>query len=118
MLCAACVEECACEGFGNVVGGYSGGRRHACSRPFHGSLLLYLIHRAFSFFADTCLISFLSRSSSSGCTFCATGQMGQVRSLSTDEILVQMFFARQICRTHRLPPVQNVVFMGMGTYDV
>jgi len=42
--------------------------------------------------------------------------MGQVRSLSTDEILVQMFFARQICRTHQLPPVQNVVFMGMGMY--
>ena len=50
-----------------------------------------------------------------GCTFCATGKMGKVRSLSTDEILAQMFFARKLCRLHPeiLPPVTNVVFMGM-----
>mmetsp|Transcript_7303 Transcript_7303/g.11082 ORF Transcript_7303/g.11082 Transcript_7303/m.11082 type:complete len:113 (-) Transcript_7303:511-849(-) len=35
-------------------------------------------------------------------------------SLSSDEILVQMFFARKICRLEQLPPVTNVVFMGMG----
>jgi len=50
-----------------------------------------------------------------GCTFCATGQMGKLRSLSSDEILVQMFFARKLCRLEpQLPPVTNVVFMGMG----
>lgn len=47
-----------------------------------------------------------------GCTFCATGRMGKLRSLSSDEILVQMYFARKICRLEQLPPVTNVVFMG------
>lgn len=49
-----------------------------------------------------------------GCTFCATGRMGKVRSLTSDEILAQMFFACKMCRIHSLPPVSNVVFMGMG----
>eukprot|EP00986_Skeletonema_menzelii_P006849 scaffold2603_cov138-Skeletonema_menzelii.AAC.2 len=81
-----------------------------------------------------------------GCTFCATGKMGKLRSLTTDEILVQMFFAQKVVRlsntskneqvlsvvddagdatsttmgTRRrvavtpLPPITNVVFMGMG----
>ena len=49
-----------------------------------------------------------------GCTFCATGKMGKVRSLSSDEILVQMFYARKLCRERNLPAVSNVVFMGMG----
>jgi hypothetical protein len=62
------------------------------------------------------------------CTFCATGRMGKVRSLTTDEILVQYFFALQVVRlsssasatapsldtpiknaVHRaLPPISNV----------
>lgn len=50
----------------------------------------------------------------SGCRFCATGKMGKLRSLTSDEILSQMFFARKICRLNSLPPVTNVVFMGMG----
>ena len=49
-----------------------------------------------------------------GCTFCATGRMGKLRSLTSDEILLQMFFARKICRIHELPAISNVVFMGMG----
>lgn len=70
-----------------------------------------------------------------GCTFCATGKMGKLRSLTTDEILVQMFFAQKIVRLSTttttsnqpllsvdgtevpvvpLPPITNVVFMGMG----
>lgn len=49
-----------------------------------------------------------------GCTFCATGRMGLQRSLSSDEILAQMFFAKKICRLYHLPDVTNVVFMGMG----
>jgi 23S rRNA (adenine2503-C2)-methyltransferase len=66
-----------------------------------------------------------------GCTFCATGKMGKLRSLTTDEILVQFFFAQKIVRLSNtnsnydaygkekapmipLPPITNVVFMGMG----
>jgi 23S rRNA (adenine2503-C2)-methyltransferase len=40
--------------------------------------------------------------------------MGRLRSLTSDEILAQMFFACKICRIHDLPPISNVVFMGMG----
>lgn len=49
-----------------------------------------------------------------GCTFCATGKMGKLRSLTADEILAQMFFAKKLCRLHELPTISNVVFMGMG----
>mmetsp|Transcript_14589 Transcript_14589/g.33948 ORF Transcript_14589/g.33948 Transcript_14589/m.33948 type:complete len:512 (+) Transcript_14589:216-1751(+) len=49
-----------------------------------------------------------------GCTFCATGRMGKLRSLTSDEILAQMFFARKLCRQEELPTISNVVFMGMG----
>lgn len=51
-----------------------------------------------------------------GCKFCATGRMGKLRSLTSDEILAQMFFARKTCRLSNglLPPITNVVFMGMG----
>lgn len=49
-----------------------------------------------------------------GCTFCATGRMGILRSLTSDEILAQIFWARKICRQKHLPSVQNIVFMGMG----
>ena len=55
--------------------------------------------------------------------------MGKLRSLTTDEILVQFFFAQKIVRLSNtnssyegekkapmipLPPITNVVFMGMG----
>jgi len=49
-----------------------------------------------------------------GCTFCATGKMGKLRSLTSDEILAQMFFAQKLCRLEELPTISNVVFMGMG----
>merc|ERR1712003_491559 len=49
-----------------------------------------------------------------GCKFCATGKMGKIRSLTPDEILAQMFFAKKICRWDGLPEISNVVFMGMG----
>lgn len=49
-----------------------------------------------------------------GCTFCATGTMGLLRSLSTDEILTQLHAASAAVRQHRMPPLRNVVFMGMG----
>ena len=61
--------------------------------------------------------------------------MGKLRSLTTDEILVQMYYASKVCRITgnivnqktnvdgklsknnsilAIPPVENVVFMGMG----
>jgi 23S rRNA (adenine2503-C2)-methyltransferase len=73
-----------------------------------------------------------------GCTFCATGKMGKLRSLTSDEILVQLFYAKKIVRLSTtastttddgvsssscnilgtsiqpLPKISNVVFMGMG----
>lgn len=69
-----------------------------------------------------------------GCQFCATGKMGKVRSLTADEILVQLFYAKKIVRIgvenrdnddvdvaggapasiHHLPKISNIVFMGMG----
>ena len=45
-----------------------------------------------------------------GCAFCATGSMGFVRNLSTDEIVWQLFAARFIIARQ----VDNIVFMGMG----
>lgn len=69
-----------------------------------------------------------------GCTFCATGRMGKLRSLSTDEILAQFHWAQRLIHAsphhpleepgilqnnnNSLPlslhPIENVVFMGMG----
>ena len=66
-----------------------------------------------------------------GCTFCATGRMGKLRSLTADEILVQVYYASKVCRVvdnliktsgvqtnnnqqSLLPKVDNIVFMGMG----
>lgn len=52
--------------------------------------------------------------------------MGKLRSLTTDEILVQVYYALKVCRianniaatrgdaVTRLPKVDNIVFMGMG----
>lgn len=48
------------------------------------------------------------------CSFCATGRMGRLRSLSADEILVQAFHGRQTARELGMPPLEGVVFMGMG----
>ena len=33
-----------------------------------------------------------------GCTFCSTGRMGELRSLSADEILVQLYYASKVAR--------------------
>lgn len=40
--------------------------------------------------------------------------MGKMRSLSSDEIIAQLFFAKKICRIQDLPEIRNIVFMGMG----
>jgi 23S rRNA (adenine2503-C2)-methyltransferase len=46
-----------------------------------------------------------------GCSFCATGQAGFARHLSTGEIVEQVIVARRSAQPSRL---SNVVFMGMG----
>lgn len=52
------------------------------------------------------------------CPFCATGQMGLTRNLSTGEIIEQVRRARVACTDGELPggptALSNVVFMGMG----
>ncbi len=48
-----------------------------------------------------------------GCTFCATGQMGLRRNLSSGEIIAQvLYYARLLAEQDEL--VTNVVLMGMG----
>lgn len=46
-----------------------------------------------------------------GCTFCATGQAGFTRNLTSGEVLEQVMFAARAAAPRRL---SNVVFMGMG----
>jgi 23S rRNA (adenine2503-C2)-methyltransferase len=48
-----------------------------------------------------------------GCVFCATGQMGYLRHLSSGEIVEQvLYFARRLAE--RGDQVSNIVIMGMG----
>jgi 23S rRNA (adenine2503-C2)-methyltransferase len=48
-----------------------------------------------------------------GCVFCATGQMGYLRHLSSGEIVEQvLFFARKMAQ--KSEKVTNIVIMGMG----
>ncbi|HZD65407.1 MAG TPA: 23S rRNA (adenine(2503)-C(2))-methyltransferase RlmN [Acidimicrobiales bacterium] len=48
-----------------------------------------------------------------GCGFCATGQAGLTRSLTTGEIVEQVVRAARACRDEARR-LSNVVFMGMG----
>lgn len=45
-----------------------------------------------------------------GCVFCATGQAGFIRNLTTEEIVGQVLAVRQDIKRR----VSNIVFMGMG----
>ena len=48
-----------------------------------------------------------------GCVFCATGQMGFARNLSSGEIIEQvLYYARELAATKQV--VTNIVVMGMG----
>ena len=49
-----------------------------------------------------------------GCTFCMTATMGLSRGLTAAEIVGQVLLARQAAEDESLPPLRNVVFMGMG----
>lgn len=46
------------------------------------------------------------------CVFCATGQAGFTRNLTTAEIVAQAHFVRAIAGN--MPPLKNIVLMGMG----
>lgn len=48
-----------------------------------------------------------------GCVFCATGQMGFKRNLSSGEIVAQVVYYAQMLK-ERNETVSNIVFMGMG----
>lgn len=48
-----------------------------------------------------------------GCVFCATGQLGFKRNLSSGEIVVQVMYYAQMLKEQN-ETVSNVVFMGMG----
>ncbi len=48
-----------------------------------------------------------------GCVFCATGQMGFKRNLSSGEIVEQViYYARELAKENKV--VTNIVIMGMG----
>ncbi len=48
-----------------------------------------------------------------GCVFCATGQMGFVRNLSSGEIIEQVLYYARILK-ERGENLTNIVYMGMG----
>jgi 23S rRNA (adenine2503-C2)-methyltransferase len=48
-----------------------------------------------------------------GCTFCATGKMGFMGNLSSEEILDQILYFARILKTEN-NSITNIVFMGMG----
>ncbi len=48
-----------------------------------------------------------------GCKFCATGQMGFIRNLSSGEIIEQVLFYARILRD-KGEKITNIVYMGMG----
>jgi 23S rRNA (adenine2503-C2)-methyltransferase len=48
-----------------------------------------------------------------GCVFCATGQMGFSRHLSSGEIVSQVMYYARVLQEEKLA-VTNIVFMGMG----
>mmetsp|Transcript_28176 Transcript_28176/g.68586 ORF Transcript_28176/g.68586 Transcript_28176/m.68586 type:complete len:440 (+) Transcript_28176:209-1528(+) len=45
---------------------------------------------------------------------CRHGKMGKLRSLTSSEILAQLFFAKKLCRLEGLPDITDIVFMGIG----
>jgi len=49
------------------------------------------------------------------CSFCATGKMGFIRSMTTEEICDQILFWRQYIASNQLKiHISNIVYMGMG----
>ena len=48
------------------------------------------------------------------CGFCLTATMGLKSNLKTEDIVAQVFIGLRTVRELRLPPLRNLVFMGMG----
>jgi 23S rRNA (adenine2503-C2)-methyltransferase len=48
------------------------------------------------------------------CVFCATGKMGLLRNLTSLEIVSQVYHGLLISLREKMPPMTNVVLMGMG----
>mmetsp|Transcript_2939 Transcript_2939/g.10540 ORF Transcript_2939/g.10540 Transcript_2939/m.10540 type:complete len:412 (-) Transcript_2939:35-1270(-) len=48
------------------------------------------------------------------CRFCATGAMGEIRSLAAHEIVEQVRLASEVARLEGWVDIKNIVFMGMG----
>ena len=49
-----------------------------------------------------------------GCTFCATGKMGLLKNLTSEEISDQVLFWQQFIQKENLQKLNNIVYMGMG----
>ena len=49
-----------------------------------------------------------------GCVFCATGQMGFARNLTTSEIVAQALHAERMLQAETGQRLRNIVVMGMG----
>ncbi len=49
-----------------------------------------------------------------GCKFCATGQYGFQRNLTTGEIFDQVMMLNMLSQTEHNKPLSNIVIMGMG----
>jgi 23S rRNA (adenine2503-C2)-methyltransferase len=49
-----------------------------------------------------------------GCAFCLTGKMGLIRNLTSSEIIAQVIRGLQVSIRENMPPMTNIVFMGMG----
>lgn len=49
-----------------------------------------------------------------GCVFCATGQMGLARNLTSAEIVAQAHHVERSLREHHNDRLRNIVMMGMG----
>ena len=82
------------------------------SLPNGGDVELVLIPHRSAAFTSLCVSSQVG--CRQACAFCATGAMGLSRSLLSSEIAAQLWLALAHVRTHKLPPLRNVVFMGMG----
>jgi 23S rRNA (adenine2503-C2)-methyltransferase len=48
------------------------------------------------------------------CSFCSTGELGLTRNMTMGEIVGQILVARTHLAENNLPPLKNLVFMGMG----
>lgn len=102
-------------------------REVTCQRADEGATLKYLWQLFDGARVESVLMRYPERttlciSSQAGCgmacPFCATGQMGLTRNLSTAEIIDQVRLAHRACAEGALEGgpthLSNVVFMGMG----